>query len=84
MKKQKKRELEVGQIWQVPKTLEVRTITGLFPAYHAEDRASVQYHDIAVIKDSVYESAFRFWITRKKAKLIGHYNFKTKKAVPTK
>lgn len=85
MKKQKKVKLEVGEIWQVPKMLEIRTITKFYYDLGMRNNlSSVDYVNIGGCSRWISYRAFRRWITRKKAKLIGHYDFKTKKAVPVK
>jgi len=71
-------KLEVGQIWQVPKTLDVRTIELI--VY----RKFVWYSDIGTPDRRISVGAFKAWITQNEAKLIGHYDFKKRKAIPKK
>lgn len=76
--KNKEIELEEGQIWQKPNTLDVRTIhyVGL----------QTTYFDIGGTKMVIYTDSFRRWIGRNShahqkhnVKLIGHYDFEKEK-----
>lgn len=72
----KPKKLKVGDIWGVlplEKTLEVRTIH-----FFLETKpVTLEYYDIAGTCWEVSIEDFRFWITCKKAKRIGHYDFNT-------
>lgn len=71
----KKTELQVGDIWGVlplEKTLEMRIIYNI-------SFGRVYYTNIGSETGMTDEPFFRSWITRKKAKKIGHYDFKTGK-----
>jgi len=77
--KTKKIELKVGQIWAVKpleKTLQVRAIDAIWS--HENE---LGYCDIAGLDWSIGINAFHSWITRKKAVLIGHYDFEKGKAI---
>jgi len=78
----KKIKLEVGQIWQVPKTLDVRTIESLHnkETNYPVDCNTVRFIDIGSYFLRVSVKSFKAWITKKNAKLIGHYDFEKKKA----
>lgn len=73
-------KLEVGQIWQKPNTLDVRTID--YMGY-----SMLSYFNIGGRDIMVKEKVFRQWIRRNShahqrhnVKLIGHYDFDKKKA----
>ena len=74
----KKTELKVGDIWGVPKTLEIRTIRICYRD------GGVDFIDIGDGSRIISDVAFYAWVTRKKAVLIGRYDFKTGKAVAVK
>jgi len=76
-------KLRVGQIWgvlPVEKTLETRTIDAIWPLSHKQ----MSYSDIGIHDWQITITAFRAWVKRKKAVLIGHYDFKTGKAIAKK
>ena len=76
----KKIELKVGDIWGVPpleKTLDIRIIWGV-------SYGMVYFWDIGCQAKMIAESFFKSRITRKKAVLIGYYDFKTEKAMTVK
>lgn len=67
-------KLEVGDIYQKPGTLEVRTI-------NYADSAHTTYFDIGGDKKVIYTESFRRWLRRNKIeKPIGKYDFEKKKA----
>ena len=86
-------KLEVGQIWQVPKTLDVRMIVHMISMVETEiyyinlfrpqeDTTFLSRWLLPV--NQVRHNSFLRWIRRKDVKLIGHYDFKKRKATPKK
>jgi len=85
----RKIELKVGQIWQMPiwtsaglskenQRLDVRVIN-----LWKFDGQSLSYNDIGGHLRVCTKESFHSWITRKKAVLIGHYDFDKGKAIAT-
>lgn len=77
-----KTELQVGDIWGVPpveKMLDVRVINSW--QFGVQD---ISYNDIGGALSVCRTSSFYSWVIRKKAVLVGRYDFETGKAIAVK